>query len=62
MVAKLVSGDLLQWFLPVPVRAFDRSSAMETAFAAAYKEHVHHDSMVESVHASSGRTPRPTCR
>jgi hypothetical protein len=47
MVAKWVSGDLLQWFLPIPVRRFDRSSAMETAFAAAYNEHVHHDSMVE---------------
>ena len=47
MVAKLVSGDLLQWFLPVPVRSFDRSSAMETGFAAAYREHVQHDSMVE---------------
>ena len=47
MVAKWVSGDLLQWFLPMPIRRFDRSSAMETAFAAAYNEHVHHDSMVE---------------
>ncbi len=47
MVAKLVAGDFLQWFLPAPVRAFDRSSAMETAFAAAYNEHVRHDSMVE---------------
>ena len=47
MVAKLVAGDFLQWFLPVPIRRFDRSSAMETAFAAAYNEHVHHDSMVE---------------
>jgi len=47
MVAKWVSGDLLQWFLPIPIRRFDRSSAMETAFAAAYNEHVQHDSMVE---------------
>ena len=47
MVAKLVAGDFLQWFLPVPIRSFDRLSAMETAFAAAYNEHVHHDSMVE---------------
>jgi hypothetical protein len=47
MVAKWVSGDLLQWFLPLPIRRFDRSSAIETAFAAAYNEHVHHDSMVE---------------
>jgi hypothetical protein len=47
MVAKWVSGDLLQWFLPLPIRRFDRSSAMETAFAASYREHVQHDSMVE---------------
>ncbi|HUQ88325.1 MAG TPA: hypothetical protein VM096_12245 [Vicinamibacterales bacterium] len=47
MVAKWVSGDLLQWFLPVAIHRLDRSSAMETAFAAAYNEHVHHDSMVE---------------
>lgn len=47
MVAKLVAGDFLQWFLPVPIYSFDRSSAMETAFAAAYNAHVHHDSMVE---------------
>jgi hypothetical protein len=48
MVAKWVSGDLLQWFLPAPIRRFDRSSAMETAFAAASNEHVQHDSMVET--------------
>jgi hypothetical protein len=47
MVAKLVAGDFLQWFLPVPIYRLDRSSAMETAFAAAYNEHVHHNSMVE---------------
>ncbi len=47
MVAKLISGDVLQWFLPVPVRAFDRSSAMEEAFAAAYKQHAGHGSMGE---------------
>jgi hypothetical protein len=47
MVAKLVAGDFLQWFLPLPIYRFDRSTAMETAFAAAYNEHVHHDSMVE---------------
>lgn len=45
MVAKLVSGDFLQWFLPFPVRAFDRSSAMETAFGRAYAAHAHRDSM-----------------
>jgi hypothetical protein len=45
MVAKAVSGDLLQWFLPFPVRAFDRSGAMEEAFARAYREHVGNGSM-----------------
>lgn len=47
MVAKLVAGDLAQWFLPFPVREFDRSGAMETGFAAAYREHVQHDTMSE---------------
>jgi hypothetical protein len=45
MVAKLVAGDMLQWFLPFPVRGFDRSSAMETAFGRAYSAHAHRDSM-----------------
>ena len=49
MVAKLVSGDLAQWFWPFPVRRWDRSSAMEVAFASAYDEHVHHNSMTERV-------------
>jgi len=39
MIAKLVSGDALQWFLPVPIAVFDRSSAMEEGFIAAYKKH-----------------------
>ena len=47
MVAKLVSGDLAQWFLPFPVRQFDRSSAMENGFADAYLEHVQHNTMTE---------------
>ena len=49
MVAKLVTGDLAQWFWPFPVRRWDRSSAMEIAFANAYDEHVHHNSMTERV-------------
>jgi hypothetical protein len=40
MVAKLVTADVLQWFLPFPVRALDRSTAMEEGFAAAYAQHV----------------------
>jgi hypothetical protein len=47
MVAKLVSGDFLQWFLPAPIPPFDRSTAMELAFARAYQETVpnHPDTM-----------------
>ena len=40
MVAKLVTADVLQWFLPFPVPSLDRSTAMEQGFAAAYAQHV----------------------
>lgn len=36
VAAKTVSGDFLQWFLPLPVTTFDRSTAMEDGFAASY--------------------------
>jgi hypothetical protein len=35
-LSRLVTGDLLQWFIPIPVHAFDRSTAIEDAFASAY--------------------------
>lgn len=38
--AKTVTGDFLQWFLPLPVPAFDRSSAMESGFATSYAREV----------------------
>ena len=47
MVAKLVTGDLAQWFLPVPVPAFDRSTAMEDGFTEAYRRHVDDRSSME---------------
>ena len=37
-LAKLVTGDFAQWFLPVPVHRFDRSLAMEAGFERAYFE------------------------
>ena len=45
MVAKLVTGDIAQWFLPFPVPAFDRSTAMEDGFADAYRRFTSRSSM-----------------
>jgi hypothetical protein len=36
-VGKLVGPDFLQWFVPVPVPAFDRALAIEDSFSAAYE-------------------------
>jgi hypothetical protein len=36
-VAALVTGDFLQWFIPVPMRSFDRSWAIEQSFAEGYR-------------------------
>jgi hypothetical protein len=36
IVAKLVSGDFAQWFLPIPIRPFDRSTGLEDALVSAY--------------------------
>jgi hypothetical protein len=38
VMAKLVAPDLAQWFVPAPVRSFDRSWALEDAWAAAYQD------------------------
>jgi hypothetical protein len=40
-VAKLVTGDFLQWFLPLPIGLFDRSTAMEASFMRAYENVTH---------------------
>jgi hypothetical protein len=37
-LASLVTGDFAQWFLPLPIPFFDRSQAMESSFASAYRE------------------------
>ena len=39
MVAKLVTGDLGQWFLPMPIERFDRSPALVDGFIRAYRTH-----------------------
>jgi hypothetical protein len=40
-IAKLVTGDFLQWFLPLPIGIFDRSTAMEASFMRAYENVTH---------------------
>lgn len=40
MIAKLVTGDVAQWFLPFPYQPFDRSTALEEGFARAYVDRV----------------------
>jgi hypothetical protein len=37
-LARMVAGDSLQWFWPVPVRRFDRGRALEDAWAESYAE------------------------
>ena len=60
MIAKLVSGDFFQWFLPWPVRPFDRSRAMEDALAASYERQVQRPTLKESflgLGAGTGQVP-----
>jgi hypothetical protein len=37
VLAKMLCPDLLQWFVPFPVPAFDRARALEGSFTAAYR-------------------------
>lgn len=37
VAAQAVTGDFLQWFLPFPIHAFDRSRGIETAFTRSYE-------------------------
>ncbi len=36
VLAKLVAPDFLQWFLPFPIRAFDRATALEQSWEVSY--------------------------
>jgi hypothetical protein len=38
VLAKMVAPDLLQWFLPFPVHALDRATALEDAWEASFRE------------------------
>jgi hypothetical protein len=36
VLAKFVAPDIAQWFLPIPVQAFDRATALEESWEASY--------------------------
>src|SRR5438046_1523930 len=46
-LAKLVGPDFAQWFVPGPVRSFDRAWALEDSWAAAYREATGRDTLAE---------------
>ena len=46
-VAALVTGDFAQWFVPFPIKGFDRSWAIERSFAAGYLRETNHPRMDE---------------
>jgi hypothetical protein len=47
-LAKMVTGDALQWFWPVPIRWFDRATALEDAWADAYQDVTGNDTLYGS--------------
>lgn len=47
VLAKMVAPDFLQWFVPVPVRSFDRGWALEDAWAAGYRRATKRDRFSE---------------
>jgi hypothetical protein len=50
-VAKLVTGDFAQWFLPLPIHWFDRSTAIEAAFNDSYRRATHDDTLTKPITA-----------
>ncbi|HVR69543.1 MAG TPA: hypothetical protein VMT87_01750 [Vicinamibacteria bacterium] len=47
VLAKMVAGDALQWFWPVPIRRFDRATALEDAWANAYRDVTGRDTLYQ---------------
>jgi hypothetical protein len=48
-VAKLVTGDIAQWFLPLPIHWFDRSTASEDAFSGSYRHATSNDTFTAPI-------------
>ena len=58
VLAKLIAPDFLQWFLPFPVKAFDRSTALEQSWEAAYAATTGCDTFAAGfLGLAPGRTP-----
>jgi hypothetical protein len=38
VLAKMVAPDFLQWFIPIPIRAFDRATALEKSWEQSYAD------------------------
>jgi len=47
VLAKLVAPDFLQWFLPIGVRAFDRSAGLEESWERSYRDTTQHNTFAE---------------
>ena len=43
VLAKLAAPDFLQWFLPVPIKQFDRAIALEQSWEESYRRTTNHD-------------------
>lgn len=66
VLAKMVSPELLQWFLPFPVPAFDRARALEDSLTNAYRQVLEKDGFQASTFdapfsSSWPRCATPTC-
>ena len=63
VLAKMAGPDLLQWFLPFPVKQFDRSLALEGAWEQSYRNTTGRTTMAEGILAltrdSANRTLLP---
>lgn len=48
VLAKLVGPDFAQWFVPLPIRSFDRAWALEDAWSVAYREATGRDTLADA--------------
>jgi len=59
-LAKLVGPDFLQWFLPGPIPAFDRSRALEMSWEDSYRATTKRETFAQGfLGLTNGTTPRP---
>jgi hypothetical protein len=61
-IAKLLSSDLLQWFVPVPIPSWDRATALEASFETSYQATIGTRSFAETFESlmdvrNAGRVP-----